>query len=214
MYRWLIALPRRLMLLPYEARILLVLALFIICGLLLCIDFPVRFHIIIFAIPTGLAAWIFRSRYAFITLLSTLSVLTIMMVMNAGFLWPAAQIAAFITDILILSCINLIIIYLSTSVERFQNLQVQEQKTKHQLITEYEQRIESLQTTHDVILAYEQMQKINQLKDDFLANITHELRTPLTQVYGYLELLNEHGTLVDEETRRFSWSPPLRDAMS
>ncbi len=39
--------------------------------------------------------------------------------------------------------------------------------------------------------AYRDLQKLDQLKDEFVQNISHELRTPLTFVRGYSELLLE-----------------------
>ncbi len=46
-------------------------------------------------------------------------------------------------------------------------------------------------------LAYEYQQRLNQLKDQFLANVNHELRTPITEVYGYLNLLLESQNQLD-----------------
>ncbi len=49
--------------------------------------------------------------------------------------------------------------------------------------------------------AYKHQQELSQLKDQFLVNVSHELRTPLTEVYGYLELLVEHGSQIDAKTK-------------
>ncbi|MBV9614653.1 MAG: sensor histidine kinase [Ktedonobacteraceae bacterium] len=46
-------------------------------------------------------------------------------------------------------------------------------------------------------LAYEHEQRLNQLKDQFLANVNHELRTPITEIYGYLNLLLEGQDQLD-----------------
>lgn len=51
------------------------------------------------------------------------------------------------------------------------------------------------------VAAYEELQGTQQAKDQFVANVTHELRTSLTSVSGYLDLLAEHGELLDEDTR-------------
>ena len=50
-------------------------------------------------------------------------------------------------------------------------------------------------------LAYEKLQQTQQARDQFVANATHELRTSLTSVSGYLDLLDEHGEFLDDETR-------------
>jgi signal transduction histidine kinase len=41
--------------------------------------------------------------------------------------------------------------------------------------------------------AYRQLQRLDQLKDEFVQTVSHELRTPLTLVQGYAELLLEEG---------------------
>ncbi|PKO23384.1 MAG: hypothetical protein CVU38_04345 [Chloroflexi bacterium HGW-Chloroflexi-1] len=49
--------------------------------------------------------------------------------------------------------------------------------------------------------AYRDLQKLDQLKDEFVQNVSHELRTPLTMVQGYAELLleGELGALTSEQ---------------
>jgi signal transduction histidine kinase len=52
--------------------------------------------------------------------------------------------------------------------------------------------------------AYEQQRRLNEMKDEFIINVSHEFRTPLTQLYGYLELLETyHSTLSDEMQLEF-----------
>lgn len=41
--------------------------------------------------------------------------------------------------------------------------------------------------------AHQQLQKLDQMKDQFMITASHELRTPLTAVQGYLELLADYG---------------------
>ncbi|WAJ71186.1 phosphate regulon sensor histidine kinase PhoR [Catenovulum adriaticum] len=36
-----------------------------------------------------------------------------------------------------------------------------------------------------------QMQRVNQMRKDFIANVSHELRTPLTVLQGYLEMMQD-----------------------
>jgi signal transduction histidine kinase len=46
-----------------------------------------------------------------------------------------------------------------------------------------------------------QQQRLNQLKDQILLDVSNELRTPLTEVYGYLELLTEYNDQLDHATQ-------------
>lgn len=46
----------------------------------------------------------------------------------------------------------------------------------------------------DVRIAYAREKELEQLKDQFLANVNHELRTPVMALQGYLELARELGT--------------------
>lgn len=43
-----------------------------------------------------------------------------------------------------------------------------------------------------------QFKELEQRKDEFLMHVSHELRTPLTSLVGFLELLKEFGTQLDE----------------
>jgi signal transduction histidine kinase len=45
--------------------------------------------------------------------------------------------------------------------------------------------------------AYQQERLLNQMKDQFIRNVSHEIRTPLTEIYGFLQLLQEHKGQVD-----------------
>ncbi|MEM8964146.1 MAG: ATP-binding protein [Acidobacteriota bacterium] len=47
----------------------------------------------------------------------------------------------------------------------------------------------------------EELQELDRLKSDLLANVSHELRTPLTAIGGYVEAL-EHGILGDLEAEQ------------
>ena len=46
-----------------------------------------------------------------------------------------------------------------------------------------------------------EMRKLQQLRSEFVANVTHELKTPLTSIRGFIELLKSGDR--DEETRRY-----------
>lgn len=53
---------------------------------------------------------------------------------------------------------------------------------------ELEQRV--LQRTNELQRALNQVNQLNQLKSNFVMNVTHELRTPLARVLGYADLLD------------------------
>lgn len=53
-------------------------------------------------------------------------------------------------------------------------------------------------------MAHQQLQKLDQLKDQFMITASHELRTPLTAVQGYIELLAQFDeTLPPEQKQEF-----------
>ena len=51
---------------------------------------------------------------------------------------------------------------------------------------------------HDIT----ELQRVDRVRRDFIANVSHELRTPLTAIRGYVEALSDGG-VNDEEERRF-----------
>ncbi len=50
--------------------------------------------------------------------------------------------------------------------------------------------------------ASQQLQNLNELKSNFVANVSHELRTPLTSIKAYTETLCHNHAAMPEETRR------------
>lgn len=52
---------------------------------------------------------------------------------------------------------------------------------------------------HDVT----RLKKLEQIRVDFVANVTHEIRTPLTAIIGYLETIKDGAINNVEETQRF-----------
>ena len=52
-----------------------------------------------------------------------------------------------------------------------------------------------------VIADVTHISKLEQLRSEFVANVTHELKTPLTAIRGSIELLKSADR--DEETRRY-----------
>ncbi len=55
--------------------------------------------------------------------------------------------------------------------------------------------------TAELSRALEKLSELNQLKADFIANISHELRTPMTHIVGYIDLLADDtfGPLTKEQ---------------
>lgn len=60
---------------------------------------------------------------------------------------------------------------------------------------------QSLQQSTELSAAYEDLQRLNQVRDDFVHNASHELRTPLTFIQGYAGMLAENmlGDLTPEQ---------------
>ena len=52
---------------------------------------------------------------------------------------------------------------------------------------------------HDIT----KLKKLEQIRVDFVANVTHEIRTPLTAIIGYLETIKDGAINNIEETKRF-----------
>lgn len=62
-----------------------------------------------------------------------------------------------------------------------------------------EERVRS--RTEELSRALERLSELNQLKANFVANISHELRTPMTHILGYLDLMTDDtfGSLTDQQ---------------
>ncbi|MEJ5357822.1 MAG: ATP-binding protein [Desulfobacterales bacterium] len=47
------------------------------------------------------------------------------------------------------------------------------------------------------------LRRLEEVRRDFVANVSHEIKTPLTAIQGFVETLQQHGTGDPEETARF-----------
>lgn len=56
----------------------------------------------------------------------------------------------------------------------------------------------SLMTIRDLT----QLEKLENVRRDFVANVSHELKTPLTVISGFIETLQSHHTILSEEKRQ------------
>jgi signal transduction histidine kinase len=48
-----------------------------------------------------------------------------------------------------------------------------------------------------------QLQRLENIRRDFVANVSHELRTPVTSIKGFVETLQEQGAADPQETKKF-----------
>ncbi|GCF06839.1 ATP-binding protein [Dictyobacter arantiisoli] len=133
---------------------------------------------IIFVIPAILATWIFEGTGLFICLFVLLCLSGLNYIMQMGFVWPpASHLLVWSIDTFICILIGLIVNALRAIL----------------LVT--------LQAKEIAESKYEEQCRVAEVKDEFLQKVNHELRTPLTALYGYLELLLEHGEQLDTEIR-------------
>lgn len=143
----------------------------------LLIPAPVR-NPALLCVPLALNAWLFRTRGWLISAVGMLLVQWTFYAFSAGSAFLSLPtVFSFLIEALAFVCVGLLVSALRLLLERAD--------------TDRQQ----------VAAAYEKLQQTQQVKDQFVANVTHELRTALTSVSGYLDLLDEHGEFLDESTR-------------
>ncbi len=101
-----------------------------------------------------------------------------------GIVWPPSLILTFLSGSLALLVEGAVISTLRHALDLARALELAQAAQS-----------KSEQAEQQLGLAYEQQRQLNDLKDQFILNVSHEMRTPLTEVYGYLELLRSFQML-------------------
>lgn len=176
--RYLNALPRYLLKLPYLVRLSIASGCVLLFLIVYIAVMPAARNPSILVVPMALCAWMFKRRGVFIALSTMLVVLWMFYAIHAGTLFlPFPVVMAFV-----LGCGSLLI----------EGVLISSQRDALDLADDAQRKIATV---------YEQQQQLNQTRDQFILNVNHELRTPLTAVYGYLELLLTHNEFLDAETQ-------------
>jgi signal transduction histidine kinase len=139
----------------------------------------------ILVIPVVLAAWMSKPRGLIISLGCTILALFMLNSLSVGgIVWPPSLILTILSGSLALLVEGAVISTLRHALELARALELAQAAQS-----------KSEQAEHQLDLAYEQQRQLNDLKDQFILNVSHEMRTPLTEVYGYLELLRSFQML-------------------
>jgi two-component system NtrC family sensor kinase len=80
-----------------------------------------------------------------------------------------------------------------------------EQKTEQKMLDELRESYENLENE------YRELQEMDTMKSELVANISHEIRTPLTSIRGYTELMLDNALGSTTETQRKSLIVVLRN---
>jgi two-component system NtrC family sensor kinase len=80
-----------------------------------------------------------------------------------------------------------------------------EQKTEQKMLDELRESYENLESE------YRELQEMDKMKSELVANISHEIRTPLTSIRGYSELMLDNALGSTTETQRKSLIVVLRN---
>ena len=65
------------------------------------------------------------------------------------------------------------------------------------------QSLELKRKTEELLGANERLRGLDKEKDDFISTVTHEMRTPLTSIKAFVEIIQDHHDLSDEERNSF-----------
>lgn len=185
--RHLNTLPRFLLNLPAAVRIWAVILCAAVFETIFILLVPVEQNPIPLAFPVAVAAWIYRKPGAFLCLAAlTFATWVFFDIRRHTLILPFYMCVSFLIGVFILLLIGLLVSSLRDAFDR------------------------SEENERQLARAYEEEQRLHQAKNQFVQNVNHELRTPLTALSGCLELLLEHNTHFDTETRAIF----LQSAMS
>ncbi len=172
------ALPSFLLHASFKIRLSLAVAstlLFLLVFLLL--PAPARNPALLY-VPVVVSTWIFRARGLLVSTATVLLGQWIFYSLSAGSIFVSLPtLLSFFIEVLVCIFVGLLIYVLRSNLERANT----------------ERR--------EMAIAYEKLEQTQRARDQFFANATHELRTSLTSVSGYLDLLDEHSEILDDETR-------------
>ncbi|HKY64444.1 MAG TPA: ATP-binding protein, partial [bacterium] len=64
---------------------------------------------------------------------------------------------------------------------------------------------ESVAAMGAIVVLYDitNLRRLERVRRDFVANVSHELKTPLTSIRGYVEILQDSGSQLNEQSRNF-----------
>lgn len=178
--RYLKVFSRFLLNLPVALRLWIVILCTIAGQALFILLSPLEQNPCVLAIPIVVAAWIYRRWGTFLCLtVLTISTWIFFVIYFGRRHQPLTRgfVMDFAIGVLALLVVGLLVSSLRDAFERAE-------QSKRQLAE-----------------AYAEEQRLHQAKDQFIQNVNHELRTPLTALGGYLELLLEHNTQFDLQTR-------------
>jgi signal transduction histidine kinase len=179
---------------PRRIQLSLVAVAALLALLLYALTFRASHNGSMLTVPVALAAWLFKQRGTLVVTGGMTLVLLILHTLWQGNLhWPVSLAVSFGIGMLVMLLEGTIVSALRDAVDE----------------TELGRR-KAQQAEREIAKAYEQQSRLNELKDQFIINVNHELRTPLTAIYGYLELLHDHGESLDEQMRTAFLADALR----
>jgi len=101
--------------------------------------------------------------------------------------------------------------------DAFNKMEMELQKLMGELVTSTEQRTEQKmldelkQSYENLEIEYKELQQLDKMKSEIVANISHEIRTPLTSIRGYTELILDNALGSTTDMQRKSLTVMLRN---